>query len=743
MEIEGAYMGRGRKLWALGAASIALWSAMTGIAAAQDAGDEIIVVAQKRSENIQDVPISVSALSSERLDSVFAGGADIVALSATVPGLNVESSNGRVAPRFYIRGLGNIDFDLGASQPVSVIMDDVVMENVSLKSFPLFDIAQVEVYRGPQGTLFGRNTTAGIVNIISARPTDEFEATFAGSYGTYGSASLEGAISGPIAGSLSGRAALMFKRRDDWIDNTYTGPGDYASEIGGFEDIAGRVQLLFEPNENFSALLNLHARSLDGNSATAFRANIFDVGSNELNGNFDRDSVYYNGGGGNAQEYDQQGATLTMTYDFGGPVLTSITGYETVDGSSRGDIDGGVAGDGPGFIPFDSDTADALDGLTQFTQEVRLASPDDGLFTWQIGAFYFDSEVPITTVGGLLSPASATHTNESWAVFGQGSWSVSDALTLTAGVRYTDDDKELTGPTIATFAVSDSQVSWDLSAAYQATADLNLYARVAQGFRAPSIQGRDIAFFGTPSIATSETATSYEVGFKSDVLGGTGRINAAAFYYTIEDMQLTVIGGASNSNQLVNAEEGVGHGFEVESEFAVTENFLVTAGVNYTHTEINDSSLLVLPCGTGEFSDFGNCTVRDPRVPVAVGINPDAQAALIDGNPFPQAPEFTLSFTARYAIPLASGGEWFAFTDWYVRGPLNIALYDAVEFQTDTQVEGGLSLGYQAPGGAWEASIFARNVTDEENVIGGIDFNNLTGFVNEPRIVGIALRARM
>jgi iron complex outermembrane recepter protein len=124
---------------------------------------EVIITAQKRSENLQDVPVSVAAISGERLQSIFAAGEDILALSAKTPGLFAESSNGRVAPRFYIRGLGNADFDLAASQPVSIIQDEVVLENVVLKSSPLYDLDHVEVLRGPQGTLFGRNTTAGIV----------------------------------------------------------------------------------------------------------------------------------------------------------------------------------------------------------------------------------------------------------------------------------------------------------------------------------------------------------------------------------------------------------------------------------------------------------------------------------------------------------------------------------------------------------------------------------------------------
>ncbi|MGE3302417.1 MAG: TonB-dependent receptor [Hyphomonadaceae bacterium] len=715
-------------------------------ALAQDSVTEVLVVAQRRAENIQDVPISVTPLSGARLDAAFAGGADILALSAAVPGLNVESSNGRAAPRFYIRGLGNTDFDLAASQPVSVIMDDVVMENVALKSFPLFDIQQVEVYRGPQGTLFGRNTTAGIVNIISARPTAAPEAYGELTYGTYNTATFEGAVSGPLAGDmLTARASLMAKHRDNWIDNDYTGAGDYKRDLGGYDDYAGRLQFLYQPTADFSALLNLHGRKLDGQSASAFRANLFATGSNEIAPSFDRDRVFYNGGGGNPQEYQSGGAALTLTYDFGAAKLTAISGYESLKGLSRGDIDGGVAGVGPGFIPFDSDTQDAIDALHQFTQEVRLASPDEGPLTWQMGAYYFDSGLKITSSGpGTAGAATVRHDNQSWAVFGQGAYDLTDALKLTAGVRYTDDDKDFAmlanaNPfvTATPASVSASNTSWDVSLAYQATPDLNLYGRVATGFRAPSIQGRDVAFqfvFAPPgvtnpySIAKSETALAYEVGFKSEVLDRTGRINGAAFYYTIDDMQLTAIGGASNSNRLININEGIGYGFDLDAEFNVTPNFLLTTSFNYTHTEINDAALAIAPGGGGP-------TVLDPLTPGGL--------ALIDGNPFPQAPDFTLSLTARYGVPVGEGGELFAYTDWNVRGDVNLFLYDSAEFHTDTQVEGGLKIGYARLDGAYEIAVFARNITDEENVIGGIDFDNLTGFVNEPRIVGVSLTAKL
>ncbi|MET0183614.1 MAG: TonB-dependent receptor [Caulobacterales bacterium] len=713
------------RIFAAGLTALALVGGY-GAAYAQEVG-EVIVVAQKRSENLQDVPISVTAVSGEQLSSLTSSGADILALASRVPGLNVESSNGRAAPRFYIRGLGNTDFDLAASQPVSVIMDDVVMENVALKSFPLFDIQQVEVLRGPQGTLYGRNTPAGIVNIRSRRPTQEFESNGTISYASYNTVTFEGGVGGAlIKDVLAMRVAALMQHRDDWVDNGFTGQED---AVGGFDEYALRAQLLFTPNADFSALFNVHGRQLDGTS-TLFRANIFNPGSNELNGNFDRDTVYYNQGQNNPQGYDEIGGALTLTYDFGPATLTSITGYETTNGRSLGDIDGGNPG-GPGVIPFQSETQDAIDDLDQLTQEIRIASPDAGPLTWQAGLYYFDSDLQVTTYGpsGFPAPATVAHSNTSWAVFGQIGYDITDQWNVTGGLRYTEDDKDfhvVSAPaSFAPVSVSDEKVSWDISTNYRVSPDLNLYARVAHGFRAPSIQGRDVVFGAPPSVAQSEKILSIEAGVKADVLAGRGRLNAGIFAYRIEDQKFTAIGGAANLTQLVNADQGKAYGFEIEGEWQATENLFLRGSAAYTHTEIDDPNLRVSPCGTGQ------CTVTDP---LAGGF------ALVDGNPFPQAPEYTVDVSARYQRPVGRGTA-FAETDWTVRGPMNILLYQTAEFETDTQFEGGIRLGYE-----WdkhEIAFFVRNITDEENVIGAIDFNNLTGFVNEPRIIGISFSSTL
>ncbi len=701
-------------------------SLAAGSAMAQETATvgEIVVTAQKRSENLQDVPVSVAAIAGERLQSAFAAGEDILTLSGKAPGLYAESSNGRVAPRFYIRGLGNADFDLAASQPVSIIQDDVVLENVVLKSSPIYDLDHVEVLRGPQGTLFGRNTTAGIVKFDTIKPSDETKGRLAATYGSYNTVTLDGGFGGAVVpGKVAVRASFLLQRRDDYIDNTYT---KQENALGGFNEKAARFQVLVTPTEKLSALFNVHGRDLDG-TAAVFRANVLTKGSNKLNANYDRDKVAYDNTANNPQKYKGYGASANIGYDFDGVKLTSITAYENTHGYSLGDIDGGNP-TGPGFIPFQSNTQDGIKNLFQWTQEIRLASDTDGPLSWQVGGFYFDTKYDIRTDPFFMPATTLRQTNKAWAAFGQVSYKVTDQLTLTGGLRYTDDDKHMrvvSGPNpAAPVAVSDSKATWDLSAFYKIDEDVSVYAKVASGFRGPSIQGRDIAFGSPASAAKSETIMSYELGLKSELMDRRIRLNGAVFTYEITDPQFSAVGGGSNSNRLINAKKGEAYGIELDSEFVVTPNFVVTAGYSYAHTKIKDSTLAVAPCAA--------CTVTDKLT--AGGL------ALVDGNPFPNAPKYTFDVTARYSIPVASG-ELFAFTDWKVQGYTNLFLYQSKEFYSKGDFEGGLKLGYADKDAGWELAAFARNITNESNIKGAIDFNNLTAFVNEPRVVGVSLNA--
>ena len=717
---------------------------------AQNVLEEIVVTAQKREQNIQDVPISITRMSGQWLESKFAGGGDVLELASTVPGLHVESSNGRLSPRFYMRGLGNADFTAAASQPVSIVFDEVPMEKASLKSFPIFDLDDIEVIRGPQGTLFGRNTTAGILKFDSRRPTEETEGYIKASGGNLGTINVEGAVGGTLVeNTLMGRVSFITQHRSDWVNNAYTGEND---AMGGFDIFAGRVQLLWTPSDDFSALLLYQHQDQGGNSASLFRANIFDKGSNKLNDNYDRNTVYFDGGNNNPAKIKSFGVTLKLDWDVGDHTITSITSYQDIyDRFARGDIDGGYGclftcgGLAPGphgpfgppstpFSPFNSPFVVNVDTggdqeVEQITQEIRIASNLDGPFNYQVGAFYFEDDLlsvsqnmsagaPAFVVGSISEIENTT-----WAVFGQGSYNVSDQLTLTAGVRYTDDEKDAQHERPAVegvldpISLGDDELSWDVSLAFAVSDDAQVYARVATGFRAPTIQDR-LEDDPVATIADSETITSYEIGYKA--LFDKVRLNVAGFYYEVDDMQLVAVGGDANTTTLLNADEGVGYGVEFDVDIALTDNLILSGGYGYNKTELNDKELTLPP---GPLA-----TSRDPL--------DENGRAIIDGNPFQHAPKWTANLQLDYTHPLANGNELYLFTDWKLKGKTSDFLYESVEFTFGTQFEGGLRLGYRDTVRNFEIGLFARNITNEHNPIGGIDFANLLGYVNQPRIWG-------
>ena len=716
--------------------------------------ETVTVTAQKREEDPQDVPVALSTLDQEQLDVLTSAGVDVRGLSGRVPSLILESSFGRAFPRFYVRGLGNTDFDLNASQPVSMVYDEVVLENPVLKGMPVWDMERVEVLRGPQGTLFGRNTPAGMVKFDSVKPSQTADGFVRASYGTYDTMDLKGAWGGPLTDTVSARFSGMFGRRDDWVENRGPGGGD---DLEGYTNWAGRVQFLFEPNDRFDALVNVHAWDVDG-TARVFRANIIKPGEDDVVSGFDPEVVFHDGR--NEQDISAEGASLRLNYDFGPATLTSITAYDTLEMFSRGDIDGGFGAvfappSGPGVIPFPAESADGLPDFDQLTQEVRVASNGDGRLGWLAGLYYFDESLQADTfsfatlAGGIQEGyAFQRQDNESWAAFGSLTWQATPDWKLQGGLRLTHDEKDFSAerpdPTFQTptFApirreTDVDNTSWDLSATYAVNESVNVFGRVATAFRAPSIQGRilfcpDFEGGANPatncvSVADEEEVLSTEIGFKSELLDRRLRLNLTGFRYTVDGQQIVAVGGQFNTATLLNADETEGYGFEADIQIAPQSEWLVTLGISNNNTEIQDDGLLVARCGS-------SCTILDPTVVVG-----GQQLVRVDGNSLPHAPEWIVSALVDFRKALGTN-VLAASVDLAWHDEKRFFLYESAEFQDDS-LELGARLGYFFADARYEVALFGRNLTDEVVVQGGIDFNNLTGMINEPRTVGIELGA--
>jgi len=731
----------------------AIWLAFVGAASVAHAEEEtaastelapVTVTAERKAENIKDVPISISTLKDENLDLLTSGGQDVRLLAARVPSLNIESSFGRAFPRFYIRGYGNTDFDLNASQPVSLVYDDVVQENPILKGFPIFDVDQIEVLRGPQGTLFGRNTPAGVVKFDSVKPTQELGGYFYASDATYNTANLEGAFNLPLSKEWSARFSALYQHRDDYVNNTFTNTKD---ALEGYNEGAARAQLLYQPNQDFSALFNVHTRQLEG-TARLFRANIIKPGTNDLVDDFERRDIAIDGQ--NQQRLNATGANIRLRWNVGDYTLHSISGFEHAQTFSRGDIDGGFGAvfappSGPGVIPFPAESADGLPGHKQLSQEFRIESRYKGPLNWQGGLYYFFEDIKInsfdyaTLAGGSVDGyARQRQLNNAVAVFASADYDVTKDFKLKAGVRYTEDRKDFEAerlispfgapPTgVETAHPNAYNVSWDASGVYTINKNVNVYARVASGFRAPSVQGR-LVFGDDISQADTETVLSYEAGVKADFFHRRARLSFDVFRSDVNNQQLTAVGGATNFNRLLNADKSILEGAELDFKAYLTPKLLLTLGGSYNYTKIKDSNLFIVPCGSG-------CTVLDPA-----GAAPGTVS--IDGNSLPQAPRVTANATLRYGIPVTDSSEVFVLTDWSYRSAVNFFLYESVEYRGKYLLEGGLRTGYSWGNDRYELAAFARNITGTTRIVGGIDFNNLTGFINEPRIFGVQFKAR-
>jgi iron complex outermembrane receptor protein len=706
--------------------------------------ESVIVTAQRRSENIREVPLSVSTLQGDRLDALTAGGDDIRFLSGRTPSVSVESDYGRSFPRFYIRGQGNTDFDLNASQPVGLLVDDIVQESPMLKGFPVFDVAQIEVLRGPQGTLFGRNSPAGVIKFDSVKPQFKTEGYLNVGLGNDGVKNVEGVYNLPMSATVAARLSVQSQNRDDRVHNPRpTGTRDFE----GYHDDALRLQVLVQPNKDFSALFNVHARDLD-NNATLFRANIIKQGTNDLVDGFDYGN--YPTDGINKQTLRTKGANMRLRWNLGDITLHSITGYESAHFYSRADVDGGYGAvyaqpSGPGYIPFVVETADVLPDHHQVTQEFRAESNYAGPLQWIGGVFLFREHIRIDSIsfdslapGNPQNPFYATQVQDtrSWAAFGTLNYAVSDRLKLRGGLRYTTDSKDFSArrvelTTAGPFDIDNTShnVSWDLSAMYALDKDTNVFARAATGYRAPSMQGRLSGLGDRPSFAGAEKALSFEAGIKQDLFDRRARLSASVFQYRVKDKQLTAGSGVVNMNQLINADKVTGQGVELEGQAILTDSLRMTVGGSYNQTEIKDGKLFVQYCGNAaNTGGRAGCTVTN-----AAG--PFPGTVLIDGNPLPRAPRWQGNFTLTYSTPVGAG-DFYAMTDWDARSTYNMFLYEAKEYRAKALVQGGLRTGYKWGDGKYELAAYARNITNRIQVVAAIDFDNLTGILNEPRTYG-------
>ncbi len=707
--------------------------------------EQVVVTAEHRAEKAKDVPISITQLSGRTIADLSADGEDIRALTAEVPSLYAESSFGRTFPRFYIRGLGNSDFTYNAQQPVSVVYDDVVEENAVLKAFPLFDVADVEVLRGPQGTLFGRNTPAGVIKIDSVMPSDDYNGFADLSYGTFNTVNFTAGVGGAIVPQkLDFRLAVQEERRDDWITNLNPDP-KYQKHLEGYSDFAAKGAILLKPADDLDMLLEINGRDLDG-TARVFRGDIIQPGTNKLVPGFKVDEVDIDGD--DTQQETQFATHFTVNDDLGPVKLTSISAWEHASTFSRGDVDGGNYQVPPplgleGLGGFEDETSDSIPSLDQLTEEIRISTTGTGPFYNQGGFFAFHENLRVDSLDYEVSgtPDISLYQRQattSFGVFDSATYKITPDLTAGAGLRVSTDHKAYSVVCDYTCAPPSPNLvhtnytgpSFSVNLDYAVTPQANLYGRVATSYLAPALDGRNVEYdFGFPagnaySEAKAETTLSYEIGLKSTWFNQRLDFDIDLYDWDTKNLQLTAVGGNGPGNELLNATDAIGQGFETQFTVRPTDNLIVSGSGSYNFTEIRDPNLITAGCGDG-------CHMENEET------GPGTGYYYINHNSLPNAPRWVIDARARYTQPIADGKDIYISTDWSYRSDVNFFLYKAVEFTGQSLVQGGLRIGYEDHTHGFELAAFSRNVLNQIKVTGAIDFDNLTGFVNDPRVIGV------
>jgi len=682
--------------------------------------EDIVVTAQRREQRLQDVPLAVSAFSMESLEDGKVES--LLNLDGKVPNVVLAPVGAYpFASAFYIRGLGYADVESSFEPSVGVELDGVYLSRNVGAVQDFFDIGGVTILRGPQGTLYGRNTIGGVVSVQSRRPSFDFGARAQATFGSNGRQELRTGVEGAlIEDKLAGKFSFLTKTYDGYIKN-------YDGRDMGAQDVTSmRGALLWTPTASFDATLIVDYTK-DKGTGTAFEN--ASLPSMVLPGfgepaDTDGDPFLSHVGDDIFSDLEALGVTLNANWDLGPVKLTSITGYRKTDTEVLSDFDGTPT---PFMTVHRDETHD------QFSQELRLASNTDGPLTYVVGAYYMTQEYDIATgqfgtVFGSPTAGSTIYTQQkadSWAVFGQADYEVLPGLTVTAGGRYSKEEKTFTTqplfyPNAETFEASFDDFSPKVGVSYKWSDTLMTYAQYSRGFRAGGFNGRAGSFLAVGPY-DSETVDSYEVGVKSDLFNRRLRLNAAVFTSDYQDMQQSVQqlipGTLINQTLVANVGAATISGFEAEATALLTDVFTISASVGY------------LDASYDEFmADLGD----------GLGV--------IDRTylPMPYAPKWSNSVTFNYKDDFDFGrvtaqASVRHMTDMYTSFSTLNATTDLTMRQSNTVVDGSLSL--ELPDGRWRVSLWGKNLTDELVINNTFGVGNLLAsrVYQPPREIGVDL----
>ncbi|MBC2666709.1 TonB-dependent receptor [Novosphingobium flavum] len=677
--------------------------------------EEIVVTAEKRTVNVQKTAIAIDVMTSEKLAKN--GVTDISALQAMDAGVQIAQSAS--ATFVTVRGVSGRDATEIGDPAVAINVDGVFLQRPNGMNAAFFDLDRIEVLRGPQGTLYGRNATGGVVNIISKRPNFDLGGYAAVTVGNYKTVNGEGAINVPLGDSLAMRASFTSRNHDGYRNNTL--PGSANEERGDDEKTKGaRLQLLFKPDNHFSALLSGTYIDQGGNGPVGVgymtsRPQAPTSPSEAETFPLSEPGVY---------GLVRKNLVTELNYDFGPVKATYLFGFAGLDLDHKYDIDGTAGQYGTQAYVFRRG-----EYSKDYSHEFRLASNGNGPFTWQVGAFFYKQNLKIRSFNTVIyNGQTITLRNfnydvevKSKAGFGQVSYALTDDLKVSAGVRFSEDTKQRTGFTLngpsltATWTTQptlnrvdegpgskskDTDTSWHLGIDYQISPSSLIYAKADKGYKSGG--------FTTINAYGPETVKAYEIGAKNRFLGNTLQVNLSAFIYDYTGQQVSQL--TPNGTQVLNAGRSRVRGVEAQIDWRATPNDTIDLSVNYLNARFREFAV------------------------ASGGVNVN-----LAGYRLVQAPDWAISGGYEHSFDLPNGATLAPRAQFLYRSEQYLTFFNRLNDRMRPYATVDLSATYTSPDKKWSLQAYVRNLTNQVVVtsanIGSFTGTNLYQFA-APRTFG-------
>ncbi|MET4684332.1 TonB-dependent receptor [Brevundimonas faecalis] len=707
--------------------------------------EDIVVTAQRREESSQKVGLALTVLSGADLEK--RNIQTVNDLENAVPSMEVDSQLGGGQPQFRIRGVGLTDYAANNTSTVGVYIDEVAYPYGVMTQGQLFDIARIEVLRGPQGTLYGRNTTGGAVSVVTGAPTQTVQAGFSASYGSYDAAKFEGFLSGPVTETLSARLAVAAESGGAWQYHRDTGEA-----LGDRDTQAARLRLNWRPSDLTDVDVNLHY-SRDNSDGRGLRliTTPFTSGGGRV---YPTDKAHRITGWGispyfakligvspNAKPFrdnEGKGVSLRVNHDLGWAVLTAVAAYESFDRNEFNDWDATASNEAGTFF---------FNDIKTISQEVRLASPSGGKVQWLAGLYHATEDVD----GGFYSDfsqaknlgfyMSTTYGQkvETTGVFANVDYRLTDRLTLVGGLRYEDESRDLNNfqtrvlepnPRLnAATSKSQHMGEWTgkLGAEYAFSDNILTYANVSRGVKSGGFTTYNSGLPEQLDPFKFEELIAYETGVKASLLDNRLQVNAAAYYYDYRDQQLqgvlyTLTGRVG---RMINVPKSHIQGAELELRWRPLHNLTVTQAVGYKY---------------GEYDEFYfvNATATEAARDPVTGEYKTIVYSDRSGERLP-FPRFDYKGSVAYE---------HQFGDWAVEAETNYA-YRSEKFSTSSNSVIGdywlvnANLTLRPMNGAYAFGVFVNNLTNDYSEESRNRFISAsTGSPNPPRTWGVRLNYR-